>query len=361
MSGVEIRDRALRGRRRPLRPVREAGHRLHLHGRAAVAPPRQLSALQRHAGRPPAPLEPEGRRHDLPQAVQQVERPHLGPAGPADRLRARLEPPHAHGGRRQHHGARQPPRRQGAQQPQRRRREERRRHLLLRPHLRAQAALRRAARAASLPSAASIASRPDGKTLTLLADDFGQPNGLCFSLDEKVLFVNDTDKQHIRAFDVKADGTLANSRVWAKTVGEGAGAPDGMKIDSTGNVYCCGPGGIHVFAPDATCLGVIKVPEYVGQLLLGRRRPQEPVHHGVDLGLPHPRGDAGRGADAIGAGARSRIAAAGRRVRECHQVGLQRSRSVRACGRDRGAQSRRRLRAATRGRRPGRCPCPGRR
>jgi gluconolactonase len=63
---------------------------------------------------------------------------------------------------------------------------------------------------------------PDGEALTLLADDFGQPNGLCFSLDEKVLFVNDTDRQHIRAFDVKADGTLANNRIWAKTVGDGA-------------------------------------------------------------------------------------------------------------------------------------------
>jgi gluconolactonase len=110
---------------------------------------------------------------------------------------------------------------------------------------------------------------PDGKSLTLLADDFGQPNGLCFSLDETVLFVNDTDKQHIRAFDVKPDGTIANSRVWAKTTGQGAGAPDGMKIDSAGNVYCCGPGGIHVFAPDAVCLGVIHVPEYVANFCWG--------------------------------------------------------------------------------------------
>ena len=110
---------------------------------------------------------------------------------------------------------------------------------------------------------------PDGKTLTLLADDFGQPNGVCFALDEKTLFVNDTDKQHIRAFDVNADGTLTNNRVWAKTVGEGAGAPDGMKIDSSGNVYSCGPGGIHVFAPDATCLGVIKVPEYTANFCWG--------------------------------------------------------------------------------------------
>ena len=110
---------------------------------------------------------------------------------------------------------------------------------------------------------------PDGKTLTLLADDFGQPNGLCFSLDEMVLFVNDTDRQHIRAFDVMGDGTLANNRIWAKTVGDGSGAPDGMKIDSAGNVYSCGPGGIHVFAPDATCLGVIKVPEHTANFCWG--------------------------------------------------------------------------------------------
>ena len=110
---------------------------------------------------------------------------------------------------------------------------------------------------------------PDGKTLSLLADDFGQPNGLCFSLDEKQLYVNDTDRQHIRLFDVREDGMLANSRVWAETTGAGAGAPDGMKIDSAGNIYCCGPGGIHVFAADAVCLGVIKVPEYTANFCFG--------------------------------------------------------------------------------------------
>jgi gluconolactonase len=102
---------------------------------------------------------------------------------------------------------------------------------------------------------------PERKTLTLLADDFGQPNGLCFSLDEKRLFINDTDRQHIRVFGVRADGTLDQGRVWAETTGSGQGAPDGMKIDSGGNLYCCGPGGIHVFDPNAACLGVIHVPE----------------------------------------------------------------------------------------------------
>jgi gluconolactonase len=42
-----------------------------------------------------------------------------------------------------------------------------------------------------------------------------------------------------------------------------------MKLDSQGNLYCCGPGGIHVFAPDATCLGVIRVPEYTANFCWG--------------------------------------------------------------------------------------------
>ena len=108
----------------------------------------------------------------------------------------------------------------------------------------------------------------DGK-LGLLADDFGQPNGLCFSLDERRLFVNDTDKRHIRVFDVRDDGSVSGGAVWAEPKGEGRGAPDGMKIDSAGNVYCCGPGGVHVFAPDATPLGVLRTPEVVANFCWG--------------------------------------------------------------------------------------------
>jgi gluconolactonase len=102
---------------------------------------------------------------------------------------------------------------------------------------------------------------PDGKDLTLLASDFGQPNGLTFSLDETKLFVNDTDRGHIRVFDVKADGSVSGGQVWADVTGDGGGAPDGMKMDSKGNLYTTGPGGIHIFAPDATDLGVIGLPE----------------------------------------------------------------------------------------------------
>lgn len=109
----------------------------------------------------------------------------------------------------------------------------------------------------------------DPKSPTLLVDDFDRPNGLCFSLDAGRLFINDTARQHIRAFDVKSDGTLSGGKVWAETRGEGPGAPDGMKIDSQGDIYCCGPGGIHVFGADAVCLGVIRVPERTANMAWG--------------------------------------------------------------------------------------------
>jgi gluconolactonase len=109
----------------------------------------------------------------------------------------------------------------------------------------------------------------DAQSPVLVVNDFDRPNGLCFSLDGRRLFVNDTARQHIRVFDVEPDGGLSGGKVWAETVGEGAGAPDGMKIDSAGHVYCCGPGGIHVFTPDSVCLGVIHVPERTANFAWG--------------------------------------------------------------------------------------------
>jgi len=109
----------------------------------------------------------------------------------------------------------------------------------------------------------------DSRNLRLLADDFGQPNGLCFSADERRLFVNDTERMHIRVFDVLPDGHLANGRTWAETRGVGAGAPDGMKIDSAENLWCCGPGGLHVFDTAARCLGVVRTPEVPANFTFG--------------------------------------------------------------------------------------------
>ena len=106
---------------------------------------------------------------------------------------------------------------------------------------------------------------PDGQTLALLIDDFDRPNGLCFSPDESILYIDDTERMHVRAFDVQSDGTIANGRVFAEEEGEGA-APDGMKIDVHGNVYLTGPGGIWIFDPSGEHLGVLQTPERAANL-----------------------------------------------------------------------------------------------
>ena len=110
---------------------------------------------------------------------------------------------------------------------------------------------------------------PESDDLTLLASDFGQPNGLTFSVDEQQLFVNDTDRGHVRVFDVGADGSISGGDVWATPEGPGDGGVDGMKIDSEGNLFVTGPGGIFVYSPDATCLGVIQLPEVAANFTWG--------------------------------------------------------------------------------------------
>jgi len=110
---------------------------------------------------------------------------------------------------------------------------------------------------------------PDAGGLALLVDDFSKPNGLCFSLDESLLYINDTDRQHIRVFDVRADGSIMNGRIWAETTGDAPGAADGMKIDADGNVYCCGSAGIHVFHPAGGRIGIIETPQVAANFTWG--------------------------------------------------------------------------------------------
>jgi gluconolactonase len=100
---------------------------------------------------------------------------------------------------------------------------------------------------------------PDLGTLTLLVNDFMLPNGLAFSPDESVLYINDSRRRHIRAFDVAPNGTLARQtdRVFADLGGPEPGVPDGMKVDVAGNVYCGGSGGIYVLDPKGKKLGRI--------------------------------------------------------------------------------------------------------
>src|SRR5579884_442903 len=100
---------------------------------------------------------------------------------------------------------------------------------------------------------------PDLGTLTLLIDDFVLPNGLAFSPDESVLYINDTRRGHIRAFDLMPNGMLAKAsdRVFADLRGPEPGVPDGMKVDIEGNVYCGGAGGLWIMGPHGTKLGRI--------------------------------------------------------------------------------------------------------
>ena len=92
------------------------------------------------------------------------------------------------------------------------------------------------------------------------------PNGLAFSPDESVLYVaisrvsldclGEEERgevcthRKIRAFDVAADGSLSNNRVFADMSSAEPGVPDGMKVDTAGRVFCTGSGGIWVFEPD---------------------------------------------------------------------------------------------------------------
>lgn len=109
---------------------------------------------------------------------------------------------------------------------------------------------------------------PDGQ-VQLVADDFLFPNGLAFSPDESVLYVDDSRHRHVRAFDVAADGSVSNSRVFAEMHSSDVGVPDGMKLDQEGHLYVGGPGGIWVFRPDGTLLGRLLLPEWPRNLAWG--------------------------------------------------------------------------------------------
>jgi gluconolactonase len=100
--------------------------------------------------------------------------------------------------------------------------------------------------------------------LEVLVKDLTRPNGLAFSPGEKKLYVANSDAGHKiwMVYDVKADGTLANDKVFYDVTKQTAdGLPDGMKVDAKGNLYCTGPGGVWVFSPQGKHLGVIAPAE----------------------------------------------------------------------------------------------------
>jgi len=111
----------------------------------------------------------------------------------------------------------------------------------------------------------------DGKAIAIIKD-VALPNGIAFSPDFKVLYIsNSDDKQRLwMRYDVNADGTVANGRVFADaSSSKDMGVPDGMRVDSAGNVYATGPGGIWVFSSAGKQLGTIKTPEQPSNLAFG--------------------------------------------------------------------------------------------
>ena len=96
-------------------------------------------------------------------------------------------------------------------------------------------------------------------SMSLIVSDMVGPNGLAFSPDERILYIADSRRRHIRAFDVLPNGMVAmeTSRLFADLGGPEPGVPDGMKIDTAGNVYTGGGGGLYIIDPKGKKLGRI--------------------------------------------------------------------------------------------------------
>lgn len=106
--------------------------------------------------------------------------------------------------------------------------------------------------------------------LDLMCDDFDRPNGLAFSPDEKILYIDDSARGHIRKFQVNDRGDLSDGAVFFDYLSaDGMGVPDGMKVDSLGNIWSTGPGSVWVVGPDGSAIGRIYVPENPANLAFG--------------------------------------------------------------------------------------------
>jgi len=101
----------------------------------------------------------------------------------------------------------------------------------------------------------------DGK-LALVVKDMPSTNGLAFSPDERYLYVNGGRDNYVNRYDVQPDGSLANGKLFIDMRGRTErGITDGLRVDTKGNLYETGPGGVWVISPEGKHLGTIRAPE----------------------------------------------------------------------------------------------------
>lgn len=116
-----------------------------------------------------------------------------------------------------------------------------------------------------------FALRPDGK-VELLTKALPFPNGIALSPDEKTLYVAQSDptKPYIYAFNFTSDGTLDEGRILfdgtSLTAAGRVGLPDGLKVDTKGNLWATGPGGVLVISPLGKLLGIIHTGERIANV-----------------------------------------------------------------------------------------------
>ena len=105
--------------------------------------------------------------------------------------------------------------------------------------------------------------------VTLLSREMNRPNGLALSLDESILYVDDSRNRHVLAFPVNVDLEVGEPTVVVDMNVEAQGGPDGMKLDSEGNLYVTGPGGLWVVTSEGEHLGTIEFPQVPANLCFG--------------------------------------------------------------------------------------------
>ena len=110
---------------------------------------------------------------------------------------------------------------------------------------------------------------PDGAVSLAVPVEY--PNGLALSPDERTLYIANTRWcQYIHAVELDAAGNMVRRRVFADMSADGTnGVPDGMKVDAAGRVFCTGTGGVWVFAPDGSKIGIIEMPEVCANCAFG--------------------------------------------------------------------------------------------